>query len=172
MPPNQAQPALTPSAFLQSLAARAAAANVFGPLSHSASRLTAKAKDCEADAEYRVDVTPDGTLWVSFVTPDRWLSESIEADLMHTGDHIEELIAEELIEHDFPPPPLPPIPASAITCEHFRSEDRLFTFRTPLPPPITAAALTKQSLDHALRWLLAYESCFRNLGDVQAKPED
>lgn len=155
---------MTPHDFLQSLATRAAAADVFGPLSHSASRLTARAKNCESEAEYRVDMPSsptDGRIWVSFLTPDRWLSESIEADLMHTGDSIEELIAEELIEHDLPAPTAP------ITCEHFRSEDRLFTFRSPIP----VTTLTEQSLDHALRWLLAYESCFRNLGDVQAKPE-
>lgn len=146
--------------FFHTLHQRAASAGVFGPLSMTESRLTAKALGCESDAEYRVDVVAD-RVWVSIVTPDRWLSESIESDLMHTGDHIEELVAEELIEHD--------VPDAKVICEHFRSEDRLFTFRSPVP--MNSGALDDRAADTAARWLLAYESCFRNLGDVRAKPE-
>ena len=32
------------------------------------------------------------------MTKDRWLSESIEGDLEHTGDELEELFEEELVE--------------------------------------------------------------------------
>ena len=44
--------------------------------------------------------------------------------------------------------------------EHFRSDDMLFTFRSPLPAGIQAA--------DAAKVLLAYEACFRNLGDMNA----
>ena len=44
-------------------------------------------------AEYRIDLT-DNVLWVSLSTEDRWLSGSIEAELMNSGDDLNELIEE------------------------------------------------------------------------------
>jgi hypothetical protein len=118
---------------------------------------------CEADgsaepAWYRIE-QDGGRIWVSLVMRDRWLSESIEADLMHTGDKLEELIDEELIDQG--------VEGTRATYEHFRSDDMLFTFRTPILP------VDGRPLDGAriLRWLLAYEACFRNLGDMETGEE-
>lgn len=86
---------------------------------------------------------------------DRWLSESIETDLLHTGDKVEELLAEELAEQGFPT-------GHGLRIEHFRSDDLLFTFRSPL----SLSPSAPDAADAAARYLLAYEACFRNLGDM------
>ncbi|MBK7405452.1 MAG: hypothetical protein IPJ41_12675 [Phycisphaerales bacterium] len=109
-------------------------------------------------AEYRVEHDAQGKLWVSLVTANRWLSESIETDLLHTGDKIEELLDDELVEVGFDAGPL--------KVEHFRSEDLLFTFRTAVPAEHQDEAATA-----SLRCLLAYEACFRQLGDMSGEKE-
>ena len=70
---------------------------------------------------------------------------------MHTGDTMEDLLEEELVEMGQPA-------GSPVVIEHFRSDDLLFTFRTPVPGDVDVAAA----------WLLAYEACFRRLGDMEA----
>lgn len=74
---------------------------------------------------------------------------------MHTGDDVEELLEEELVEQG--------LEASRPAVEHFRSDDRLFTFRSPVAP---------ENADTAARWLLAYEACFRQLGDMAGDSDD
>lgn len=135
-------------------------ADVFDSVELADQRLDCRARGCESDAYFRLGVE-DAQLWVSFVTPDRWLSESIEADLEHTGDELEELIEEELAELGV---------EAEIAYEHYRSEDRLFTFRTPIPMErhVEAAALA----ECATKYLLAYEACFRELGDVAGAREE
>ena len=49
------------------------------------------------------------------------------------------------------------------TYEHFRSDDMLFTFRTKVP---------RVDADTVLKFLLGYEQCFRNLGDMEESDED
>lgn len=155
-----ASPAL--ASFLDTIATRARAAGVFGSVRTEGGRVICAAAASAAPAEYRVELD-GGQVWVSLVTPDRWLSQSIEADLVHTGDKLEELIEEELVDQGFEDGPLP--------CEHFRSAERLFTFRSPLP--ISADDLgAPAAADRAARALLAYEACFRRLGDMEAGDED
>jgi hypothetical protein len=105
-----------------------------------------------------VDVDGDGRVAVSLVTSNRWLSESIEAELMHTGDKIEELLEEELIDQGY---------EGKLTCQHYRSDDMLFTFRSEVPvkPDSNGAA-------GAASCLLAYEACFRELGDMETDGEE
>lgn len=146
--------------LLAAVAVRARAAGVFGEVTHDRERLTARAAASAAPAEYRVDLDR-GVLWVSLVTADRWLSQSIEADLVHTGDKLEELIAEELVDQGA---------AGAVKCEHYRSEDKLFTFRTPVPIEAGRHA-DPASATLAAQFLLAYEACFRRLGDMEEKED-
>lgn len=136
-------------------------ADVFDSVRIADGRVDCSARGCESDAGYRVE--QDGSqLWVSFVTPDRWLSESIEADLQHSGDDLEDLLEEELADLDI---------EAEVTFEHFRSEDRLFTFRTPISLERGADARTAGEI--AAKYVLAYEACFRELGDVAgARDED
>jgi len=148
------------SPVLESVAARARAAGVFASVRVEGNRLECEADGSAAPAFYRLDADAD-RVWVSMVTPDRWLSGSIESDLMHTGDKIEELIEEEMVELGYA--------GGALSMEHFRSEDKLFTFRSALPvrTPLDASAAELASLA-----LLGYEAAFRQLGDMEAGDED
>ena len=80
--------------------------------------------------------------------------------LLHTGDPIEELVEDELIDLGYEGPRLP--------VKHFRSDDMLYTFRSPIPidPADEAAAV-----EAAARCLLAYEAAFRELGNMQTAEE-
>jgi len=134
---------------------RAVNADVFGECKHVGSTLSCAALESAEEAFYRL--RHDATGWhVELVTADRWLSESIEADLMHLGDPIEELIEEELIELGEP--------ATRPEVKHYRSDDMLYTFRTPLGDDLDA--------ERAVRWLMAYEAAFRELGDMQDEEDE
>ena len=132
--------------FLDTLSKLAQSAGVFARIGIADQRLACEAKDAAEPAEYRVGVE-DGSLWVSLVTPNRWLSQSIEADLVHTGDKIEDLVEEELVDQGFTGGPLP--------VEHFRSRDMLFTFRSPLPLSLNELN-TAAAVERTMQCLLAY----------------
>jgi hypothetical protein len=157
-----ASPALL--AMLDALATRARAAGAFGPVAvdRGAARLVAPAPSSPEPAEFRVDVQA-GQLFVSLVTPARYLSQSIEQDLVHQGDKIEDLLADELVDVESPVTRLP--------VEHFRDPQKLFTFRSPLPIDLARAA-EPESIELAAKALLAYSACFSPLGDLSAGDED
>ena len=147
-PMNQAE---TTSEALSRLAQRAKDSGLFTSveIESSCDRLECRPNFAGDDASYRLEPASDG--WeVSLVTPDRWLSESIESDLMHSGDSVEELVEEELVDLG--------AETGVVVVKHFRSPDMLYTFRTPLPPASTT--------DDAYTWLMAYEAAFRALGDM------
>ena len=75
---------------------------------------------------------------------------------MHSGDSIQELIEEELVDLGEDPDVVP--------VEHFRNDEMLYVFRTPLPSHISEG--------NVLTWLLAYEAAFRPLGDMSAEGDD
>ncbi|MCC6677828.1 MAG: hypothetical protein IT436_11840 [Phycisphaerales bacterium] len=149
--------------LLERVAEKARASGVFGSVEIKGQRLVCVAKASAEPAAYRVEVD-GGKLWVSLVMADRWLSESIESDLMHTGDKLEELLEEELVDQGYTGAPL--------GFEHYRSDDKLFTFRSALPVDV-ARPDPAVDTDTVTRCLLGYEACFRNLGDMNAgdKPE-
>ena len=149
----------TAARHLSSIADDPRARETFETVVLVAERLECKARDAAADAYYRLE-SRDGRLFVSLVTADRWLSESIESDLMHYGDPLEELVAEELTELGLD------VPEADLVVKHFRSDDLLYTFETPLPPAIASDA------DRTLRFLLAYEAAFRALGDMSGSDEE
>jgi hypothetical protein len=143
------------SDLLSTVAAKARAAGVFAGVEITGSMVQCAALNCPEPAFYRL-AYEGGRWWVSFVTPARYLSQSIEADLVHTGDKLHDLLNEEIVALD-----------GAGTCsnmEHFRSPDKLYTFRAALPTGADAQV--------AARWLLALEQAFRPLGDVSAGGED
>jgi len=117
------------------------------------------AKNSAEAAEYRL-FEEAGKVWVSLVTDNRWLSQSIEAHLVNTGDKLEELLDEELYDVGYE--------GGTLTFEHFRSPDKLYTFRSPLP----IGADAPDAAGIAAKCLLAYEACFRRLGDMDAADED
>jgi hypothetical protein len=148
--------------LLERVRAAATAAGVFDRVEVRDGTLVCRARGAAAPASYRV-LADAGRVWVALVTADRWLSESIEADLMHTGDKIVDLLDEELVDQGLPSDPRP--------CEHFRSDDLLFTFRTAIPLPGDVAG-SPQAVRVITSWLLAYEAAFRNLGDMQGGEGD
>lgn len=136
-------------ATIDRIAAEIRGRDLFGEIRATRKGLECRARDSAAEAWYRLERGVEG--WkVALVTADRWLSGSIESDLVHHGDPIEELIAEELVE-------LGGAAASRVPVRHYRSDDLLYTFETPIPHGDEAALV---------RYLLAYEAAFRVLGDM------
>lgn len=149
--------AKTDSLDLNQLADAAREADVFERVDLQGETLICLARDCESDAEYYFEPDPAraGQRFLGLRTPDRWLSESIEAELVHVGDDLDELLEEELIEQGY---------EQSLEVDHFRDEEKRYTFRSRLP----AGTTTPQ----ATRVLLAYEACFRELGDMTAEEDE
>jgi hypothetical protein len=148
-------------ALLEHAAAKARASDVFGEVTLRPGMLEAAAKESAEPAAYRLSVE-GGKLWVSLVTDNRWLSQSIEQDLVHTGDRLDDLLHEELVDLGYA--------GLAPKFEHFRSEDKLFTFRSVVPVNILSPSAADR--ETAVQFLLGYEACFRNLGDMEADDEE
>ncbi len=153
---------MLPDTFLNALADRARAAGVFGPVTVRDGMLVCHAKASAAPASYRV-LGDQGQVWVALVMADRWLSESIESQLVENGDKVETLVREEVIDLGGGAEASP----SIITCEHFRSDDLLFTFRSPV-----GKVSPLVDVPRAMLFLLAYEAAFRQLGDMDEGGED
>ena len=99
------------------------------------------------------------------MTPDRYLSQSIEQDLVHSGDKLADLLHDELIDVEFVGPPL--------TVDHYRSPppDKLFTFRTKLPSPREAWP-KPQTVADICKVIAAYQACFGPLGSMTADDDE
>lgn len=137
-------------------------ADVFEDVRLAGSTLRCKARHVETDADYRV-LAEDDAVWVGLYTPDRWLSESIEAELMHLGDKIEELLEEELCDQGY---------EVELPVQHFRDEDMLYVFRSTVPQDGVADGVDGEAYaQRVTSVLLAYEACFRQLGDMTEKDE-
>jgi hypothetical protein len=121
----------------------------FGAVRVEDGMLKCAAPESAEPADYRINPDDDGSLWVELVTEDRWLSGSIEGELVHSGDKINELVDEELADLGWE--------GEASSFEHFRSEDMLYTFRSKIPTHDPRGVGT---------WLLAYEAVFGELGDM------
>lgn len=147
----------TLQSLLSEVLERAAASGVFGSCQIEGDRLVCEADGAAERAFYRVEHEGD-RLYVSLVTDNRWLSESIESDLMHSGDELGELLEEELAELAYT--------GSTPPVEHYRSDDMLFTFRSAAPGDGVWDAGAVAVL------LLGYEACFRQLGDMSEESED
>lgn len=161
MPQSGSTSSSAPPAFgtlLEALRQRAEAAGVFASCQIINNRLDCLADGSAEEAYYRVR-WDDGKVWVALEMADRWQSESIEADLVHTGDKLDELLEEEMVDLGYEGP--------RPTFEHFRSDDMLFTFRSPLNVPAESLD-SDESARAAAHLLLGYEACFRQLGDMDA----
>ncbi|MEL7473010.1 MAG: hypothetical protein AAGK04_06805 [Planctomycetota bacterium] len=154
---------MTPvQSLLEAVAGLARQSDAFGDVRITEGRLICEAKASDAPAEYRL-LEDEGKVWVALATENRWLSESVESDLMHTGDKLEELLDEELADLDYDGP--------TPSYEHFRSERMEFTFRSPMPFAPSEAD-RPESIETARQYLLAYEATFAELGDMDTTGED
>ena len=73
----------------------------------------------DVDAWYELTASDHGCS-LALLTLDRWLSESIEGDLEHSGDELEELFEEELVELNWEGD-VPPM-------RHYRNDKREYVF--------------------------------------------
>lgn len=146
------------SELLESLSAAARTANVFATVDIQSGQLRCDAAEVEEEAWYQVGPAGDHAgqpcIWVGLYIADRWLSESVEADVLHSGDHFEDLLEEELIDQDYD---------TRLKVEHFRDDNKVFVFRSPVPADNPEAVR---------KTLIAYEACFRELGDMTPDEDD
>ena len=112
----------------------------------------------DVDATYLVEVGKEhDVVWVGLFTPDRWLNESIEADLVDSGDKLEDLLEEELVDQGF---------EARLAVEHFRNESKQFVFRSPVFIPKGEKMSSEGMVDRVTHTLLAYQALFGELGDM------
>lgn len=149
--------------LMQAVAGLAEARGCFGAVRAAGSMVECRARQCPEDAAYRLGIE-NGRLYVSWLSADRYLSQSIEADLMWTGDDLDEMFAEELADLGWTGGPLGGV-------EHFRNDEKLFTFRSAVP-------LDPERLDPErdapvlVNCLLAYEAVFGQLGDMKGDDDE
>lgn len=121
----------------------------------SGNRLVAMARGAAAEALYTLEYSEDRWM-VLMLTKDRWLSESIEAEVMHNGDSLEELIEEELIDLG--------LDSVEVSMQHYRDDDFRYVFKSPITTNATDTEIAT--------WLLGYEAAFKQLGDMTEDQED
>lgn len=150
--------------LIEAVAERLKRADVFEDVLCEPGALRCQARDAESEAFYQLMPDPGdpAKVWAGLHTPDRWLSESIEADLLHSGDKMEDLLDEELVDLGYDAGPLP--------IEHFRDDAKVYVFRTALAVS-TGDTPAPGDIDLMVKVLLAYEACFRQLGDMSESDE-
>lgn len=155
--PDHAAPALL--RLLEDVRALAAASDEFDEARLENGALVIHAAEAPPEVFYRLEMDT-GTMFVSWISADRYISQSIEAELMWTGDDLDDLIDEELIDTGWTHGRLGDM-------EHFRNDQQLFTFRSAIKTELEQ--LDAQSL---LGCLLAYHRAFSELGDMKPDAED
>lgn len=133
-------------------------AEVFANVTRTEVGVRCDAMHIDEECYYAAHVDQDGTLWVGWYSPDRWVSGSIEGDLVHTGDKIDELLEEELVDLGL---------SIKLPLEHYRNDDKIFVFHGKLELPSDPTEAT----DTLVKVLLAFQTCFVELGDM-APDED
>ncbi len=154
-----------PAPFLEALASRARSAAVFADVRVEDGALVCDARASAEPAFYSVR-EDGGRVWVLLQTPARYLSQSIEADLMFTGDKIADLVHEEMMDLGYA---AAHADAPELPIEHFRSPERLYTFRAGVP--LTREELvgnTGRAVALAACVLLGFQAAFAELGDMTA----
>lgn len=135
--------------------------NTFGAIRTQGAVIEVDAWGSAEPAQYRLYLDQNPPL-VELSTKDRWLSESIESELVESGDKLNELIEDELVDLGYELGEGQPV-----KFEHYRNDDMEFVFRSPVVPN------PGQDIhDACLLWIRAYEQCFRNLGDMDTSDEE
>ena len=128
-------------------------AQVFANVTRTGQGVRCDAMHVEEECYYAAHTDDQGDLWVGWYSPDRWVSGSIEGDLVHTGDKIDELLEEELVDLGL---------SIKLTLDHYRNDDKIFVFhsKAALPADANEASAT------LVKILLAFQACFVELGDM------
>lgn len=125
--------------------------------------LVAHALDAPENAFYRIEAEGE-RVFVTWVSADRYLSQSIEQDLVFSGDDLDDMIDEELVDTGYEGQRLAPM-------QHYRNDEKLFIFRSRTP--IDAGKCDAPSAGPSLaKFVLAYEAAIRQLGDMSPDEED
>ncbi|MDX1681902.1 MAG: hypothetical protein R3336_02170 [Phycisphaeraceae bacterium] len=133
-------------------------AEVFVKVRRHDEALVCRADIEESEASYRVEVGEEhDVVWVGLYTEDRWLSESIEADVMFRGDKLPELLEDELYDQGF---------EGRLPVDHFRNESKEYVFRSPVFLPEDEELDGAPMIRRVTQVLLAYEAMFRELGEM------
>lgn len=147
-------------ALYEEVADHARDAKAFAKVRRNDLMLHCRARLEETEASYRVEVSAEhDVVYVGLFTPDRWLNESIEGDLLHRGDKLEDLLEEETADRGFD---------AKLTVEHFRDPNKQFVFRSPLFLPKGEKLCGEGMVDRVTKVLLSYEAVFRHLGKMEA----
>ena len=134
-------------------------AGVFAKVARNQAGVRCDAMHVEEDCYYAIHTDADGTAWAGWYSPDRWLSGSIEGDLVHTGDKIDELLEEELVDQGITQP---------IKLEHYRDQDKVFVFHGKLDLPDDS----EKAKTLIVKTLLAFQACFVELGDMSPDEDE
>ncbi len=149
-------------AMFEEVADRLREAEVFCKVRRGDDALRCQPRQIESEGTaYCAEVPePHDLVWVSLKTADRWLSESIEAALMHSGDKIEDLLEEELYDQGF---------EARLPVDHFRDDMKMYVFRSPVFLPPDEQLDDERMIERVTQVILAFEACFRQLGDMAPK---
>lgn len=151
-------------ALYEEVGDRVREARVFAKVRRNDEALICRARDVESEANYLAEVADThDVVWVGLYTPDRWLSESIETDLLHQGDKLEDLLEDELVELGF---------EARLPVEHFRDDQKQYVFRSPVFLPAGEKLEGEGMVDRVTKVLLGYEAMFRQLGDMAPTDDD
>lgn len=134
-------------------------ADVFEAVTRTDQGVRCDAMHVEEECYYAAHIGKEGAVWVGWYSPDRWVSGSIEGDLVHTGDKIDELLEEELVDQGL---------SIKIPLEHYRNEDKVFVFHGKLGLPGDPA----RAADTLVRIMIAFQACFVELGDMAPSEDD
>ncbi|MBX2851530.1 MAG: hypothetical protein KTR15_07285 [Phycisphaeraceae bacterium] len=134
-------------------------AEVFADVTRTDAGVRCDAMYVEEECYYAAHADSEGNLWAGWYSPDRWVSGSIEGDLVHTGDKIDELLEEELVDLGL---------SIRLPLEHYRNDDKIFVFHGRLDLPSDQA----QATNTLVKVLLAFQACFVELGDMAPGEDD
>ena len=157
--------ALAPNAqaLLTRIAERALAHDVFDSAEVKGSMVYAHATDSPEEAFYRVEIDEEG-VFVSWASEDRYISQSIEAELMWTGDDLDDMIDEGAQDAGWTLGRMEPL-------KHYRDEGMHFVYRskTPIAP---ADADAGAHADQLVAAMAGYAEAMAEFGDMKPESDD
>ena len=104
----------------------------------------------------------EASVTLSWNSKDRYLSQSIESDLVYTGDDLDDMLDEELVDLGWSRGRLDPF-------KHYRDEEETFVFVFCLP--LKQSKLTPNDAADLVKCLQAADLVFSELGDMAEDDE-
>lgn len=150
-------------AFLHDITSALEAHDRFDRATRHGARVEAHATATPDEALFCVEIDDEG-VWLAWASEDRYLSQSIEAELVFTGDDLDDMIDEEIVDAGWDLGKLAPN-------AHFRDDERRFVFRCKAP--VDAETLDPKTHAPAFASALAgMVEAFAELGDMQPDDDD